>query len=298
MAVIHATVFICGPGYVGNRLLKQLYSQKISTISTLSRHETGDKRIEHHQVDLDSISDHLSLDLQGTCVYYLIPPPSAGVTDSRIRSFLSTINPSALPERIVLISTTGVYGHCEGDWVDENRTPSPDTDRGRRRLDAESAIVEWGRLHQVKVIIFRVAGIYGFDKLPVERLKAGKPVLRLDQSPWSNRIHIDDLVKACLRAKDYEGSRVYFNISDGHPSSMSDYFLKVAKVLGLPIPAQISLEECSKIFSKNMLSYLLESKKIDNRRMLAELKIKLDYPDLDAGLDFTSHHPCTEVNQD
>ena len=296
MAVIDSPVFICGAGYVGRKLLKQLKADTDCSVSTLSRTESLDTSTTHYITDLDTSQSAFVADLSGFCVYYMVPPSSTGLSDTRIFNFLQGINKSSLPERVILVSTTGVYGNCDGKWINEQQPPAPDTDRGARRLAAEKTLIDWGEANKVKIIIFRVAGIYGPDKLPLKRLQQGRPVLSLDQSPWSNRIHIDDLVEACVQARKYQGASVYFNISDGHPSSMSDYFIKVAEALRLPVPEQISLEDCRKIFSDNMLSYLLESKKIDNSLMLEELCSKLKYPDLQSGLAAISHHRGIEVN--
>ncbi len=217
-------------------------------------------------------------------LFYFIPPPANGTVDSRIERFLDSISEKQLPDKIILISTTGVYGNCGADWVDESREPAPDTDRARRRLAAEQSLSNWCDQNHISYIILRVPGIYGPGKLPVQRLQQGKPVLKLEESPWSNRIHIDDLVQACVKAMDYSGKYTLFNISDGHPSSMSDYFIQVANRIGLPEPEQISLQECKKVFSENMISYLIESKKIINDRMINDLNVKLKYPTLQQGL--------------
>ena len=296
MAINSSDIFICGLGYLGKKIIQQLNKSDLANCATLSRRSLEHEWANHYQKDLDDLPDDITFNLTGSCLYYLVPPPSTGKLDLRIRRFLQAINETNLPKRVILISTTGIYGNCADDWVDEQRVPSPDTDRGRRRLDAEEVLQAWGKQHNVKVIILRVAGIYGADRLPLKRLQAGTPVLRLDQSPWSNRIHIDDLVQACLKARHYTGTAVYFNICDGHPSSMSDYFIRVAKAMNLPVPPQIDLDECKRLFSDNMISYLLESKKIDNTRMLIDLGVCLEYPDIQAGLSAICHPPDTEEN--
>jgi nucleoside-diphosphate-sugar epimerase len=189
------------------------------------------------------------------------------------------------PALFVLISTTGVYGDCGADWVDETRQPKPMVDRALRRLDAEQQLVSWCEKTGTRYVILRVPGIYGPGKLPLERLRAGKPVLKVSESPWSNRIHVDDLVQACTRCLDYTGENSVFNVSDGHPSTMTDYFNAVAKRFNIPQPPQITLEECRQQFSANMMSYLTESKRIDNTRMLEQLGVELRYPDLEQGLE-------------
>lgn len=282
----HSKVLIAGCGYVGTKLAQSLLASH--DVSILVRTETSARKLDTQfhclTVDLDDRQSIPEFSLTGTTLFYFIPPPSTGITDERLERFLKAIKKGQEPDKIILISTTGIYGNCADDWVDESRTPHAETDRARRRLAAEQTLAEWCNMMQCKYIILRVPGIYGPGKLPVQRIVDQKPILSLTESPWSNRIHIDDLVQTCQQAMDYSGQYKIFNVSDGNPSSMSDFFLKVAKKMGLPQPEQISLDECKTIFSDNMISYLLESKKIVNKRMLDELKVQLRYPTLDQGL--------------
>ena len=184
----------------------------------------------------------------------------------------------------MLISTTGVYGDCHGDWVNEQTPARPQAERARRRLHAEQALAAWADEHAVSYVILRVPGIYGPGKLPQARLQRGEPVLREQESPHSNRVHAHDLVRACLAAADHRQPQSLYNISDGHPSTMTDYFKRVADVLGLPQPPEISLEQARAQLSPGMLSYLAESKRLDNRLMREHLGVEPDYPDLASGL--------------
>jgi nucleoside-diphosphate-sugar epimerase len=134
------------------------------------------------------------------------------------------------------------------------------------------------------VVILRVPGIYGPGRLPRERLTRGLPVLREDESPWSNRVHVDDLARACLAAARRGRPGGVYNISDGHPSTMTDYFNRVADASGLPRPPQITAAEARTRMSEGMQSYLAESKRLDNRRMREELGVEPQYPDLARGL--------------
>lgn len=282
----HKKIFIAGCGYVGQQLALQLSPEY--TIRVMVRTKTSQQLLEPLypciRMDLDNPSPLPDLALKNTSVFYFVPPPANGTTDKRLSRFLQCIDPAQLPDNIILISTTGVYGDCADEWVDEMRNPHPDTDRARRRLAAESTLAHWARTVQRDYRVLRVPGIYGAGKLPVKRLQENRPILSLDQSPWSNRIHIDDLVQACQKALEYTGKYHIFNVSDGHPSSMSDFFIQVANIMNLPEPEQISLDACKQVFSENMMSYLLESKKISNKRMLEELQVTLKYPTLAQGL--------------
>lgn len=283
-----ASVLIAGCGYVGRRIARRelqagaqvraLVRTEASAVSAAALH------IDVQRVDLDESATIPTLALRDTIVYYLAPPPSTGQKDPRLGRFLAAIPADSPPARMVLISTSGVYGDCRGEWVDEDRPPHPQADRARRRLDAERQLLAWGTRHRVAVVILRVPGIYGPDRLPIERLQAGEPVLREAESPWSNRVHVDDLVRAALAAARRGRPGGVYNVSDGCPTTMTDYFNRVADAAGLPRPPQISLDAGDARFSAGMRSYLAESKRLDNRRMREELGVEPEYPDLARGL--------------
>jgi nucleoside-diphosphate-sugar epimerase len=233
--------------------------------------------------DLDRPSSLAGLDARGTVVLYTVPPPGEGTTDPRIRAFLAALGPR-LPNRLVYIGTTGVYGDCAGAWVTEERPVQPQTGRARRRWDAESALGVWSTLSGVPVTVLRVAGIYGPGRLPVDRLRKGLPVLTEAESPFSNRIHVDDLARACVAAARRSGPSEVFNVSDGRPGTMTGYFRAVADRLGLPRPPEVSKAEAPLALAPSLLSFLEESRRIDAGKMRRDLLPDLLYPDLDAGL--------------
>jgi len=122
------------------------------------------------------------------------------------------------------------------------------------------------------------------NRLPVESLRKGRPVVRSEEAPFSNRIHEDDLLQVCLVAMKYGRTGAIYNVSDGQQTTMTDYFFAVADALGLPRPPEVShCDAESQLFPGNAL-YLQESRRIDNRKMIHELKIILRYPDLVHGL--------------
>jgi len=234
--------------------------------------------------DLDDAPSLAGLPAQRALLYYFAPPPEQGNTDPRMGRLLHAVTQSVLPHKIVYISTSGVYGDHQGGWVGEDTPPNPQTARARARLDAETRLLGWGRTHAVPVVILRVGGIYGPGRLPVERLRRGEPVLRREDAPFTNRIHADDLAQVCLAAAEHGGAGRIYNVCDGEHSTMTDYFNAVADRLGLARPPQITLAEAQHVLSPGMLSYLNESRRMDNRRMREELGVVLRYPNLAAGL--------------
>ena len=283
-----AGALIVGCGDIGMRVAA-LERAAGRLVAALARSEDSVRRlraagIEPIPGDLDVASSLTGLHLKDTVVYYFAPPPGRGVADPRMDAFVSALVPPEMPARVVLISTTGVYGDCRGEWVTEDRPPNPQADRAKRRLAAETTLRGWSEARGVPVVILRVPGIYGPGRLPEERLRAGEPVLREEESPFSNRIHADDLARVCVAAARCARPSPVYNVSDGHPTTMTDFFNRVADRLDIPRPPELTREEARRRLGEGMLSYLAESKRIDNSRMLKELSVELRYPDLAAGL--------------
>lgn len=200
-----------------------------------------------------------------------------------MQHFLAALAPDRV-RRIVYISTTGVYGDCGGDWVDETRPANPQVDRAFRRHDAEQQLQAWHAAGGGELVILRVAGIYGPGKLPLERLQRQTPMVAAEEAPWTNRIHIDDLVQVCEAAMARAPDGAVYNVSDGNPGNMRDYFDRVADLFELPRAPLVRLADADGRLSSGLLSYLGESRRLDNRRMLDELGVSLRYPTLQDGL--------------
>ncbi|MET0070947.1 MAG: SDR family oxidoreductase [Candidatus Thiodiazotropha sp.] len=220
----------------------------------------------------------------GGDLYYFAPPPSTGQQDSRVARFIARLHAGSLPERVVYLSTSGVYGDCRGEWVDETRPPAPIADRAKRRLDAEAQWRAWSERTGRGLVILRVAGIYGPGKLPLQRLRSGQPMVAEADAPITNHIHSLDLVRIARIAMQRGVSGEVYNVCDGAPEPMTRYFNQVADFLKLPRPPVITLEEAQRRLSPGMLSYLGESRRLSNRKLLEELGVELIYPSLQQGL--------------
>ncbi len=277
-----AQTWIIGCGDIGRRVAALYDDQKVHAIvrSQNSVDSCQNSNINASQIDLDSPYTLPREQLNDANVYYFAPPPATGQNDLRLEAFLNAA--SYLPKRIVLISTTGVYGDSKGKWIDENTPINPKADRAHRRASAEQLLQSWASNHNKEFIILRVPAIYAQDRLPLSRLKKGLAVVNESEAGWTNRIHADDLAQACKAAMECEKKNQIINITDGNPCSMTDYFNHVADYAKLPRPPQISMKEAEATLSEGMVSYLKESRRIRNDKMLEELKIKLKYPTLDS----------------
>lgn len=223
-------------------------------------------------------------ELSGAVLYYLAPPPGGGIQDSRARNFIAALERYAPPEKIIYMSATSVYSEVGGGIVTEESPAEPASAMGKRRIDAERAFLEYGAVHNVPVVILRVSGIYGPGRLPLMQINQGQPLLREEESGPSNRIHADDLAAICIAAAEKGSDGEVFNVSDGHPSSMTSYFNACADLLGYPRQPQVTMEEARNVMSPLMYSYVSESRIVDNSRMLECLNITLRYPTTVKGL--------------
>jgi nucleoside-diphosphate-sugar epimerase len=276
-------LLVVGCGSIGRRIAPLAVAQGLKVCS-FNRSGGAVEGARHYSGNLDDPASLAALPTRGAGVIYLAPPPGGGIEESRVRNFCASIAPGEEPEKVVYLSTSAVYGDCGGVVVTEQTPANPQASRGKRRLHGEETFTAWGKERGVAVVILRVSAIYAADRLPVNQLKSGQPVLRVEDAQPTNRIHADDLAHICLAALTRGEDGAIFNVSDGSPSTMTEYFNAAADRLGLPRPPQVSWEEARQVMTPLMISYFSESRVLDNSRMLRELGITLRYPDLEAGL--------------
>jgi nucleoside-diphosphate-sugar epimerase len=208
------------------------------------------------------------------------PPPPDGNLDTRTANLLAALEEGRiLPARVVYVSTSGVYGDCGGERVEESRPPAPRTARAVRRLDAEHRLALWCSGHGAALVVLRAPGIYAADRLPLARLRNGAPLLRAADDVYTNHIHADDLAGALVRALEPDAPAGVYNASDDSEIRMGDWMDLVADHAGLPrLPrlARAQLREPS--------DFMMESRRLDNRRLKDELGVRLSYPTVHEGL--------------
>ncbi len=225
-----------------------------------------------------------------TRVLHLAPPRHGDdalvSSDSRSTALVRALMQRSLPIALVYGSTSGVYGDCGGERIDETRTLRPQTARARRRVSAERTVRPLARAG-VAVRVLRIPGIYAADRdrgTPRERLQKGTPVLRHEDDVFTNHIHADDLARACAIALWRGPAPRAFNVSDDSDMKMGDYFDLAADLYGFPRPQRIGRAEAQQRFSAMQLSFMSESRRLVNRRMKEELRLRLRYPDVAQGL--------------
>lgn len=288
-----ASVLIVGCGDIGTRLALRLQARGMRprglVFSPGSQARLAAQGIDALALDLDCATARDLAAVAAADVVWLAPPPDTGDHELRLRRYFEL---APVPQRMLYLSTPAVYGDCGGAWIDEDQPLQPQTARGRRRLDGELALLQAAERHGLFSVRVRVPGIYGPGRWPLQRLQRGTPVVIESESPWSNRIHADDLALALDATLNRGRDGAVYHLSDGAPSTMTDYFVSCARVLGLPEPPRISLADARKQFSAPLLSYLNESRRLKNDRMINELGVQLGYPTLAEGL--RASLPATE----
>ncbi|MSQ50009.1 MAG: SDR family NAD(P)-dependent oxidoreductase [Betaproteobacteria bacterium] len=222
-------------------------------------------------------------------VLHCAPPPQTGESDSRTANLLATFDSRRiLPSRFVYISTSGVYGDCAGALVDEARALNPQSQRARRRVDAEERLALWCTRHRVALVVLRAPGIYAADRLPLERLRAGTPTLRDQDDVYTNHIHAADLASICARALQDDAPAGVYNAADDTQLKMGEWFDLLADRAGLPRPPRIARSEAGERLPPGLLSFMNESRRLDNTRLKRTLGIRLCYPTVRQGLELQS----------
>ena len=220
-------------------------------------------------------------------VLHLAPPPGQGERDTRIQYLLQALARKDRVQRIVYASTSGVYGDAQGARFDETRAVNPATDRGRRRVDAEARVRWYGRALGASVSLLRIPGIYAGDRPgghPRERLARSTPVLAAADDVYTNHIHADDLARACVAALHRGLPQRVFHASDDTELKMGDYFDLAADLCGLSRPPRITRQQAGEQMSAMQLSFMSESRRLDNTRLKRELRLRLRYPTVREGL--------------
>jgi len=292
-------LLIVGCGDVGLRVARGLQGRVRLLALTSSDGRIDELRsrgITPVRGDLDRPATMDRLAGLATRVVHLAPPAAQGDPqwwrDRRTLGLLRALRRRQVPASFVYASTSGVYGDCSGERVPETRAPNPRTPRAQRRLDAERAVRHFGRAAHVCSSILRIPGIYANDRVggtPRERLLKGTPVLAASDDVYTNHIHADDLARAVI-ATLWRGKpqRVY-NASDDSEMKMGDYFDLAADMYGLPRPPRVRRSTARDELPLVLLSFMSESRRLDNARLKNELRLALRYPSVRDGLASASH---------
>lgn len=267
---------VAGTGYTGRRVLERLPEGEVAGLSR----SAVDTARPFHEFDFDQ-PQPLPLELPDRyAVLYTCPP--GGEDDERLQRFLSLLEPA--PTRFVYISTTGVYGDCQGAVVSEDAAVAANNGMARARVRAESVLSNAARNAGYALVILRAPGIYGPGRLPLERLEEGGAFLTEEDASPGNRIHVDDLASCCIAALGEDAPAGIYNVGDGDNRSATWFAHEVARQAALPEPRLISRAQAEQEFSPARLAFLSSSRIVDTRKMREVLGVTPRYSNPEDGI--------------
>ncbi|MDH5425353.1 MAG: hypothetical protein OEY29_10185 [Gammaproteobacteria bacterium] len=258
-------IVIIGQGQLGLEVTRQ-HLQSNDMIYSVSRSHRPSLSASHHSLstDLDTLRSAIALPLTIDCLYYFAPPSETEQTDQRMHTFLSLHQRLSI-DHIIYISTSGVYGDSQGQWLTELSAVKPQALRAKRRLDAEHQLSRFCQTRSSKLTILRCAAIYSSKTVSRQRIHDNnKPLINASQAPYTNRIHLHDLTHVCLQAMlNPPVDKEIYNVSDGQPSTTTEHAWLLADLAGLERNTEIDLADAGQYYSPAYLSYLAESKRLD-----------------------------------
>jgi nucleoside-diphosphate-sugar epimerase len=174
--------------------------------------------------------------------------------------------------RVILSSSTGVWGDEGGGIVTEETPTNPGREAGRVLVEAESLLQSHPKGPGAAL---RFAGLYGPDRLPrLDDLKAGRPIAA-DPDSWLNLIHVDDAASVVCAVAAAATPRPLYVVSDGHPVLRRDWYGHLAAITGSPSPTwDLSLPRTRGA-----------DKRVDPSLLFHDLPIPLAYPDPLRGIE-------------
>jgi nucleoside-diphosphate-sugar epimerase len=284
VTLVVQSVSIVGCGYTGLRLAERFLRSgaRVRGFATRPQSLKQIAVLGAEAMTLNLDGEIGAFDFSGELLYYSVPP-ALEVGDPRLARFLDAA--AGTPKRLIYLSTTGVYGDRGGGRVDEDTPPAPLTERALRRLAAENKVRAWSDARGISWCVLRLPGIYGPGRLPLDRLRNAVPAIVPNEAGPGNRIHVTDLVTACVSAGSLDAAdRRIYNVTDGSEDSATEFLQRVARIARLPPPPLVSRADAMRVLSASARSFLAESRRVDNHRVLKELGVTLEYRDLDAGI--------------
>ncbi|WP_424977087.1 SDR family oxidoreductase [Leisingera sp. S232] len=265
------TLLCLGFGYTARALAPQLLAEGWRVIGT-SREPVTAEGVEMitwpgQQVPLEGVTHILNS----------IGPNAQG--DPVLSAIGGAISSAQGLEWVGYLSTTAVYGHRDGGWVDEADTVAPSSERGDWRALAEA---QWQAVAGLPLHIFRLAGIYGPGRGPFAKLMAGKARRIVKPGQVFSRIHVDDIAQVLAASIAQPRPGAIYNVCDDDPAPPQDVLGHAAELLGLPVPAEVPFDEAG--MTPMARSFYGENKRVRNRRIKEELGVELLYPTYREGL--------------
>ena len=274
-------LLIFGHGYTASALVDHLGTEDWEIFGTTRNVDTADLLKENNITPLMWSDDTgiKSVIKRSNYILHSIAPTE--VEDPVYEKFAEDI----IARSIALswfgyLSTTSVYGNHDGQWVDEKTPVNPSSNRGLLRVNAENT---WARINNLPLHIFRLAGIYGEGRSPLDKIRSGKAQLISKPGQFFSRIHVEDIAQVLKASIEMPNRGSIYNVCDDMPAAPDEVLAYAAKLLNYPEPPRIDFEEAE--LSPMAKSFYSDNKRVSNHLIKNEFSLALKFPNFKAGLD-------------
>jgi hypothetical protein len=276
-------LFCFGFGYTAQALARRLSARTVSLAGTRTSLAGDPVPLGARLAEFkgDAASAQVRALLPGTTHALIsIPPDLEG--DPVLRHFRGDLVELGDLVWVGYLSTVGVYGDWQGQWVDETSPTRPTSERSLRRVQAERAWLEFGKDTGKRVEVFRLAGIYGPGRSVIDALRAGTARRIVKPGQVFNRIHVDDVARVLATAIDKDAGHRIYNVGDDEPAPPQNVVAYAAELMGLPVPPEVAFETAG--LTGMAASFWVECKRVANARIKGDLGVELMYPTYREGL--------------
>ncbi len=277
------TFFIFGFGYTAQFLAPEL-SQLGFSISGTTRQPGKIKQGDRQAYNLiDFFDPKLESQLERATHILITIPPIESVGDIVLAHYTDLLKRcSSSIQWIGYLSSTGVYGNQNGQWVDESASCIPSSRHGILRFEAENAWRSFAEACTLPLHTFRLAGIYGPGRNALTRLEGGKQYSIYKEGQVFSRIHVEDIALTIIASIQSPNPLSVYNVADDEPAPAHVVDAYAAHLLGRPALPCLPVEEAA--LSAMEKAFYAESRRVSNAKIKEELKVILQYPSFRDGL--------------
>ena len=274
-------LLIFGHGYTANAFVDYIRNEDWEIFGTTRNIQTADLLTKKnvHPIMWSDEPKIKSIIKRSDYILHSIPPTEIG--DPVYKRFSEAImSRSTDLSWFGYLSTTSVYGNHNGKWVDENTPVNPSSDRGNLRVQAEN---NWSSINDLPLHIFRLAGIYGPNRNPLDKIRSGKAQSISKPGQFFSRIHVEDIARILKASIEMPNRGSVYNVCDDMPAAPDEVLDYAAKLINYPDLPKVSFEKAQ--LSPMAKSFYSENKRVKNDLIKSEFKVTLKYPNFESGLN-------------
>ena len=279
-------IFFFGFGQVAKEFIKKLISENYKLNISITTRQASDEidflgqKVSNFEFNDEKIDKNIFKEFNNSD-HFLISIPPKNQNDLVLKFFSKEFLNQNI-KWVTYLSATSVYGDHMGEWVNEKSETLPKSKNGIERLVVENNWLKLYEEHKIPLQIFRLSGIYSNKNNVLERIKSGNGSIIRKKNQFFSRIHVEDIANLLfISLNKFKKGEVY-NVSDDNPASSEDVMKYGAKILNLPEPKEIRLED---IESEMLKAFYNDSKKVSNKKAKKFFNYEFKFPTYVEGLN-------------